>query len=148
MLFGSCDERIESEGNIGFTADVASFNGGYVGTKGEPIGDPLLDPDTYVPSFQTKHGANGFKVSAYKGATAKFTDAVSKYTNGAWTLTPGAKWYSGETLDFYAITQDRGISNQIRIQGRAVLLCHMGPTELQAAQNPRTGGKTSSRSES
>ncbi|MCR4863982.1 MAG: DUF285 domain-containing protein [Bacteroidales bacterium] len=112
MLFGSCDERIESEGNIGFTADVASFNGGYVGTKGEPIGDPLLDPDTYVTSFQTKHGANGFKVSAYKGATAKFTDATSKFTNGTWTLTPGAKWYSGETLDFYAITQDRGISNQ------------------------------------
>ena len=112
MFLSSCEERMGENGNIGFTADVASFNGRYIGTKGAPIGDPVLDPDTYVPLFQTKHGANGFKVSAYKGTTAKFTDATSKFTNGKWNLTPSAKWYSGETLDFYAITPDRGVSNQ------------------------------------
>ncbi len=115
MLFSSCEERIGGEGNIGFTADVASFKGNNIGSKAAPIGDPANDPDTYVPLFTTKYGTDGFTVSAYNGTTAKFTNAISSYNNGIWTLNQNAKWFSGETLDFYAMaapaTTNGGVTN-------------------------------------
>ncbi|MBQ3984457.1 MAG: fimbrillin family protein, partial [Bacteroidales bacterium] len=111
MLLGSCQERLGGEGNIGFTADVASYKGYNVGSKAAPIGDPLNEPDTYVPLFQTTYGAAGFNVKAYKGTTLRL-DGTSKFTNGDWTLDQTAKWYSGENLDFYAIApvNNRGIT--------------------------------------
>lgn len=111
MLLSSCQERLGSEGNIGFTANVASYKGYNVGSKAAPIGDPLNDPDTYVPLFQTTYGSNGFSVSAYKGTTLKF-DGTSKYVSGDWALDQTATWISGENLDFYAIAPiaARGIS--------------------------------------
>ena len=115
MLLSSCEERIGGEGNIGFTADVASFKGNNIGSKAAPIGDPANDPDTYVPLFTTKYGTDGFTVSAYNGTTAKFTNAISSYNNGIWVLDQNAKWFSGETLDFYAMaapaTTNGGVSN-------------------------------------
>ena len=100
MLLSSCEERIGGEGNIFFTADVASYKG--VGTKAAAIGNPDNDTDTYVPMFTDKYGTAGFTVSAYKGTTARFTNAISFYANQKWSLDQTAKWYSGETLDFYA----------------------------------------------
>ena len=115
MLLSSCEERLGGEGNIGFTANVASFKSNNIGSKAAPIGDPANDPDTYVPLFSEKYGTNGFTVSAYNGTTAKFTNAISSYNNGIWTLNQNAKWFSGETLDFYAIaapaTTNGGVSN-------------------------------------
>lgn len=115
MFLSSCEERTGGEGNIGFTADVASFKGNIIGSKAAPIGDPANDPDTYVPLFTTKYGTDGFTVSAYNGTTAKFTNAISSYNNGIWVLDPTAKWFSGETLDFYAMaapsTTNGGVSN-------------------------------------
>ena len=112
MLLGSCQERLGDEGNIGFTADVASYKGYNAGTKAAPIGDPLNQPDTYEPLFQTTYGSAGFNVKAYKGTDLRI-DGTSKFTNGDWNLDQNAKWYSGEVLDFYAIApvNNRGITD-------------------------------------
>ena len=111
MMLGSCENRMSEEGNIGFTANVASFKGVGASTKAALIGDPADDASTYVPLFNTTYGTAGFTVSAYNGTAAKFTNATSTYSGGAWTLNQAAKWYSGETLDFYAIAATAGVSN-------------------------------------
>ena len=111
MMLGSCENRMSEEGNIGFTANVASFKGVGASTKAALIGDPADEASTYVPLFNTTYGTSGFTVSAYKGTAAKFTNATSTYSGGVWTLNKTAKWYSGETLDFYAMAATAGVSN-------------------------------------
>ena len=139
MLLSSCEERLGGEGNIGFTADVASFKGNNIGSKAAPIGDPANDPDTYVPLFSEKYGTNGFTVTAYNGTTAKFTNAISSYNNGIWTLNQNAKWFSGETLDFYAIaaptTTNGGVSNfAVNAASKKVTFDYLLPNLLPADQ--------------
>ena len=113
MLLSSCEKQMTEGGNIAFTVDVNSYK--LLTTKAAPIGDPANDPDTYLPLFQTRFGSTGFKVSAYNGTTARMTDATVAYRN-EWTPNVDAQWFSGETLDFYAIAgssdaSGKGISN-------------------------------------
>ena len=94
LSLSSCEERVGSEGgDFGFSASAVSYTGPGAWTKATPINTVSAFESTYT----------SFKVNAYKGSTAKFTDKTSSYSAGEWNLNTTAKWYPNETLDFYAL---------------------------------------------
>ena len=94
-MLTSCDYRLDEDnsGGIRFTAEAVSFAQPGVRTKATPVNTVSAFTDTYT----------SFKVSAYKGTTARVSNGTVSYSSSAWSLNQTAKWYSGETLDFYAL---------------------------------------------
>ena len=104
LSLNSCDNRMGADVSDEFTfsATAVSYTG-RVGTKAAPINT--------VDAFESTY--TSFKVSAYNGATAKFTDKTSSYSAGEWNLNTTAKWYPNETLDFFAVAPADGATLSI-----------------------------------
>ena len=94
-MLTSCDNRLDDDnsGGIRFTAEAVSFSQPGVRTKATPVNTVSAFSDTYT----------SFSVSAYKGTTARVSNGTVSYSSSAWSLNQTAKWYSNETLDFYAL---------------------------------------------
>ena len=104
LSLSSCEERVGSEGgDFGFSASAVSYTGPGAWTKATPINTVSAFESTYT----------SFKVSAYKGSTAKFTDKTSSYSAGEWNLNTTAKWYPNETLEFFAVAPANGATLSI-----------------------------------
>ena len=104
LSLNSCDNRMGADVSDDFTfsATAVSYTG-RVGTKATPINT--------VDAFESTY--TSFKVSAYNGATAKFSDKTSSYSGGEWNLNTTAKWYPNETLDFFAVAPADGATLSI-----------------------------------
>lgn len=65
-------------------------------TKGTLVND--------LAGFRNVHG-NTFTVSAYKGATAVFTNQTATYSTASkWTLSTARRWPTGDTYEFFGYT--------------------------------------------
>lgn len=113
MLLSSCEKQTIDSGNVGFTVGVDTYR--LPLTKAAPAGDPDEDEAIALRQFTSKFGEKGFKVSAFNGTAARMENVTVKLGN-LWLPEGNFNWYSGETLDFYAMaageaTDGKGVSN-------------------------------------